>query len=141
MDLHRKLGQEDDPQALALLHDWGATLVAAGDPARALELLQRVWERRSATIGPTHPDTLATRSLLAYAKQVGGDLDAAMADIQGVVQDQVKTVGPNDRATLESMCSLADMLGSAGKHEEALRVAREVSTRAAASSWSRAISP
>ena len=129
-DLHQKLGQEDDPQALALLQDWGATLVAAGDVARALDLLQRAWERRSATIGPTHPDTLATRSLLAYAKQVGGDLDAAMADIQGVVQDQVKTVGPNDRATLESMCSLADMLGSAGKHEEALRVAREVSTRA-----------
>ena len=114
-DLRRKLGQQDDPRALALLHEWGAALLAAGNVARARSLLERVWEGRSARLGPTHADALATRSLLAYAKQLEGDLDAAMADIQDVLQDQEKTLGPNDRGTLESMCSLADMLGSAGK--------------------------
>src|SRR5512134_807896 len=129
--LREARGQENGPEDLTLLHNWGATLLASGDVARARELLQRAWEQRSATLGRAHRDTLETRSVLAYAKQLGGDLDGATADIREVLRDQESTLGPNDRGTLESMCSFADMLGSAGKHEEALRVAHEGATRAA----------
>ena len=129
--LRQARGQVNEPEALTLLHNWGATLLASGDVSRARELLQRACDQRAATLGPAHRDTLETRSVLAYAKQLGGDLDGATDDIREVLRDQERTLGPNDRGTLESMCSLADMLGSAGKLEEALRVAHEGATRAA----------
>jgi tetratricopeptide (TPR) repeat protein len=124
-ELRQAHGQADTPQALSLRHNWASTLLASGDVARARELLQRVWEQRSTRLGPAHRDALATRSLLAYAKQLAGDLDGATTEIREVLRDQERSLGPGDRDTLESLCSLADMLNSAGQLEEGLRVAHE----------------
>ncbi|HET7294414.1 MAG TPA: tetratricopeptide repeat protein [Vicinamibacteria bacterium] len=130
-ELRQALGQASTPPALSLRHNWGATLLASGDVARARDLLRQVWQERSVRLGPTHRDALATRSLLAYARQLAGDLDGATAEIREVLRDQERSLGPGDRDTLESQCSLADMLNSAGQPEEALRVAHEAATRAA----------
>jgi len=130
-DLRKQLGQQDSPQSLTMLHDWGAVLLASGDVVHGREVLQRTWEQRSQLLGPTHADALASLSLLAYAEQLTGDLDSALVDIRSAVREQERTLGPDDRGTLESMCSLADMLGSAGEPEKALGVAHEAATRAA----------
>jgi len=130
LELRRSLGQDDDPQTLDVLHNLGTILLATGNTGRAIGVLQRTAEKRSEKLGHSHRDTLATRSVLAFAKQLNGDLTEAMADIRSVLADQEQALGPDDRDTLESMCSLADMLGSAGKVEEALGVAHEASRRA-----------
>ncbi|UCF66367.1 MAG: serine/threonine protein kinase [Acidobacteriota bacterium] len=132
-ELRRSLNQPGDPESLSVLHDLGTTVLQAGDVGRARELLQWAWEGRSALLGESHRDTLVTRSVLAFAKQLGGELDEAIAEIRAVLREQERTLGPDVRDTLESMCSLADMLGNAGQIDEALRVAHEAAGRAAAS--------
>ena len=86
-DLRKRLGQEDSPKSLAMLHDWGAVLLSSGDVAQGRDLVQRAWQRRSHYLGPTHADALASLSLLAYAKQLAGDLDSAMVDIRTALRE------------------------------------------------------
>ncbi|MCC6361784.1 MAG: serine/threonine protein kinase [Phycisphaerales bacterium] len=131
-ELRQALHREDDAQTISMLNDLGIAVLETGDVPRARDLLGEALQRREATLGKLHRDTLATRSVLAFCRQLGGDLEGTLSDIRAVMVDQEKSLGASDRDTLESMCSLADMLGSAGKVDEALAAAEEAYGRAAA---------
>ena len=129
--LRQSLRREGDPRTIAVLNDFGIAVLETGDVSRARGLLGQALQQREATLGKSHRDTLATRSALAFARQLDGDLEGALSDIRAVLVDQERNLGAGDRDTLESMCNLADMLGSAGNVEEALAVAHDASGRAA----------
>jgi eukaryotic-like serine/threonine-protein kinase len=131
-DLRSARGQVDDPAALTLLHNFGVAVLQAGDVDRGRTLLQQACEQRSARLGPLHHDTLETRSLLAVARQRGGDVAGAITDIRAVLADQERALGRTDRQTIESLCSLADLLESADAREEALATAQDAAQRATA---------
>jgi len=126
-------GVTDDAESLSILHDLGATLLKAGETDRAREILHRAGDGRSRRLGPSHRDTLATRSMLAFAEQLAGNLEEAISEIRAVLRDQEAVLGPDDRDTLESMCSLADMLDGVGEFGESAAVAHQAAARAAVS--------
>ncbi len=122
----------DDLDALRALHDYGAATLQSGTVEAAIELLTQAYQGRTARLGRRHRDTLASRSLLAMARQIRGDLAVAIAEIRDVAAEQEVALGPSDRDTLESLCSLADMLESAGRVDDALATAHDAAQRAVA---------
>lgn len=131
-ELQESLHREVDVKGIAVLNDLGIAVLETGDVSRARGMLEQALAHREAKLGRLHRDTLATRSVLAFSRQLGGDVEGALSDLRAVLADQEKSLGAGDRDTLESMCNLADLLGSAGKVDEALAVAQDAYSRAAA---------
>ena len=57
-----------DPRTLATQANLASAVVQAGDPARAVGLLENLLEDRVRLLGAAHPHTLDTRANLAVAR-------------------------------------------------------------------------
>ena len=114
----------DDPDILARelrARSWGVRqLQAAADLTRAIELGLRVAADSERVLGADHPDTLASRSNLAYAYWSVGRLEEAIALFERTLTDSERVLGADHPDTLASRNNLAAAYQSAGRLAEAI---------------------
>ena len=75
---------------------------------------QILLREQHAARGPDHPDTLATRGILAYCRGEAGDLAGAAAAYEELLADQLRVLGPDHPDTLAARANLAYCRGEAG---------------------------
>ena len=90
-----------------------------GDPQAALSLSDAV-NLLDETLGPDHPDTLASRNNLANAYEFAGRLNEAIELHEQNLADRERVLGADHPDTLASRNNLAYAYWSAGKRDEAI---------------------
>mmetsp|Transcript_39036 Transcript_39036/g.72688 ORF Transcript_39036/g.72688 Transcript_39036/m.72688 type:complete len:596 (-) Transcript_39036:112-1899(-) len=107
------------------------TLAEVGEPDREEALVRQVVERRSTTLGATHPDTLAARAELAaiLARKEGAEAAEESLKLRREVANLSETcLGPDHVETLAAKAALAGaILRSLGPeaNEADIKAARE----------------
>ena len=87
-------------------------------------------------IGPHHPDTLTSRSNLAYVLYELGRLEEAETENRAVLDAMTRVLGPDHPDTLTSRSNLANILRDLGRLEEA-----EAEYRAVLDAMTRVLGP
>jgi serine/threonine-protein kinase len=88
----------------------------SGGSDEAFELYQRALADQQHTLGPDHPDTLATRVSIAREMAVCGDHAGAEEEFRGVFAARQRTLGPDHRDTLIAWFSIAQQMAARGEH-------------------------
>nr|WP_232234060.1 tetratricopeptide repeat protein [Micromonospora chokoriensis] len=86
----------------------------AAGPAGAATAYADLLTDRLQVLGPDHPDTLTTRTNLAYWQGVAGDPAGAATACADLLTDMVRVVGPDHPGTLATRTNLAYWQGVAG---------------------------
>ncbi|WP_439422996.1 tetratricopeptide repeat protein [Saccharothrix sp. HUAS TT10] len=103
-----------------LAHRLGGYLGDQGNTTTAIALHTRAAHSRQRLHGPDHPDTLASRSDLAYAYQTAGDLKRAIPLHEATLADTERVLGPDHPNTLVSRSNLASAYRMLGDLERAI---------------------
>ena len=80
------------------------------------------------TLGPHHPDTLASRNSLAGTYRDAGRLDKAIALYEQNFEDSIRVLGPDHPSTLTSRFNLAGAYRASGRLDEAITLYEQVVT-------------
>ncbi|WP_158634096.1 tetratricopeptide repeat protein [Amycolatopsis sp. WAC 04169] len=110
----------DTAQTSRLLSRLGRYLNGQGDAGAAIGYYSRARDSFQRLNGPDHPNTLSSRSNLAYAYQSAGDLDQAISLYEATLADQERVLGPDHPDTLRSRNNLAGAYQSAGDLDRAI---------------------
>ena len=86
----------------------------AGGSDEAVELYQRTLAGQRHTLGPEHPDTLATRFGLAREMAACGDHAGAEEEFRGLLTGLRRRLGPNHPDTLATWFSIAQQQSARG---------------------------
>ena len=78
------------------------------------------------TLGPDHPDTLASRNNLAGTYRASGRLDKAITLYKQTLEDSIRVLGPDHPSTLTSRLNLAGAYQAAGRLDEAITLYEQV---------------
>ena len=114
----------------AMLDKLGNSLVNLGDYESAASLFTKVAESRTKLQGPTHRDTLNSKSNLAQAHRRAGRLDLALPLIKSTLASMRATLGPDDPDTIACQVNLGGASREAGQVNEAVKILEETRTRA-----------
>jgi serine/threonine-protein kinase len=82
----------------------------------AIELYQRTLVDQQHTLGPDHPDTLATQVSIARELAACGDHAGAEEAFRDVFAARLRTRGPDHRDTLIARFSIAQQMAARGDH-------------------------
>ena len=122
----RSITSQDHSSPLFFDRNFVSTLAATlrhatnlGMPQLALTLTDSVTQARD-TLGPDHPDTLASRHNLAGAYHDAGKLDEAINLFEQSFKESARILGPHHPNTLTSRHNLAGTYHDAGKLDEAI---------------------
>ncbi|VEG28712.1 tetratricopeptide repeat protein [Actinomyces howellii] len=94
-------------------------MLAAGRLNEAIDLYEQTLTDTQRILGPNHPDTLTTRSNLAYAYQDVGRLDEATDLLEQNLTDHQRILGPSHPDTLVARSNLAYAYHDIGRLDEA----------------------
>ena len=94
--------------------------------AEVLEMAEAAAKGLERTLGPDHPDTLATLNNLAAAYQAVGKLPEAIALLERVRDARIAKLGPDHPDTLTTLNNLAAAYQAAGKLPEAIALLERV---------------
>jgi tetratricopeptide (TPR) repeat protein len=83
----------------------------------AIVMLRQLLEDRESTLGPDHPQTLATAGTLGGVLANSGDLAAAEPHFQRVYDGQLRMLGAEHPNTLSTLSNLGNMQMEQGKFE------------------------
>jgi len=97
-----------------ILFRTGTSLGETGLRAAARDYYQQLHVTATRHLGPDHPDTLTTRSNLAYWRGQAGDPASAAATLPQLLEDRLRVLGPDHPATLQTRHDLARWRGQAG---------------------------
>lgn len=100
----------DHPETLTALGVLAEQLLRSGEPAQALDILDRVIEGRLAVLGPRAAATLAGRRMRCDALAALGDLRRAAAEATELATDSRRDLGPANYETLITTLKLVDRL-------------------------------
>ena len=114
-----------DPDFVALLATTIRNAADLGMPQLALTLTDSV-TRAGDTLGPDHPDTLASRNNLAGAYQAAGRLDDAIPLYEQTLEDHTRILGPHHPNTLTSRNNLAGAYRDAGRLDDAIPLYEQI---------------
>ncbi|GAA4049257.1 FxSxx-COOH system tetratricopeptide repeat protein [Nonomuraea soli] len=92
----------------------GVYLHDVADLGRATLLLEQTLADRERVLGADHPDTLYSRSNLAYVYQSTGDLGRAIPLLEQTLTDLQRVLGPDHPDALSSRINLASAYESVG---------------------------
>ncbi|MFG2236454.1 tetratricopeptide repeat protein [Streptomyces sp. NPDC048723] len=98
---------EDHPDTLGLRNNVACAYLKAGDPARAIPLLEQTLADRSRVLGEDHPDNQGLRSNLALAYKETGDPARAILLLEQTLADRLRVLGEDHPDTLRSRSNLA----------------------------------
>ncbi|NDR53869.1 tetratricopeptide repeat protein [Actinomyces sp. 565] len=93
---------------------------SAGLVEETIALYEQIVKDRLRVLGPDHPDTLVSRSNLAYAYELADRLEEAIGLREQVLNDSLCVLGPGHPDTLLSRANLADVYQAVGRSEEAV---------------------
>jgi serine/threonine protein kinase len=94
-----------------------ASLAITSPPRRsdqAVEQFQQTFVRQRHTLGPDHPDTLATRFRLAQEMAARGDHAGAEEEFRGLLTGLRRRLGPDHPDTLAAWFSIAQQMAARG---------------------------
>src|SRR5487761_1537289 len=91
----------------------------------AIALYEQNLADRARVLGPDHPDTLMSRSNLAFACRAGGRLDEAILLYDQTLVDRVRVLGSDHPGTLVSRNNVAFAYLAAGRLVEAVALLEE----------------
>ena len=94
LEIERRLHGGESAEALNALGQIGHYRDHLGDARGAVDLLQQAVDGLSRTLGPDHPDTLATRNNLALAYQDAGRSAEAIALLETTLKLRKARLGP-----------------------------------------------
>ena len=89
---------------------------AARRSDEAINLYQRALAHQRHTLGPDHPDTLATRFSIAREMAACGDHAGAEEEFRAVFAARQRRLGPDHPETLIARFSIAQQLAARGNH-------------------------
>jgi len=98
----------------------GDSFLSLGDPHAALPHLDRAFELRQVSLGPSHPETLAARTTRGIALMDMGRLGEARADIETVLAVAETTLPPDAEETMNARHYLASILFKQGEVKASL---------------------
>ena len=128
-DVHARLlaavGPADERRVEAL-NVLAIALDAQGRLGDALAAWTEVDQRRTATFGPKHPDTIVARHNVALMETALGDWDAAEAHLRACLTDAREVLGPRHPDTLKVLNSLGNLLSQRGEWMEATPLMEEL---------------
>jgi serine/threonine protein kinase len=104
----------------------GETYIGVGKAATAIRHLKYSLALRKATLGPDHPDTLASMHNLARAYRDAGQWRKALLLYEQALAKRSAKFGPDHPDTLLSMNSLANAYRGAGRLAKALPLLKHV---------------
>ena len=133
-----RLRQADGAEArntLAAKHEYARCSGALGQHAKAMALLQEVWEvrRRPDVLGEEHPETLNTAVLIACQDGLANDPAKALAACDKAASAEAAVLGPDNPLPLRRRAQRAHLQALAGDQEGAGAEVAEV--RAAMLKW------
>ncbi|MFF1713943.1 tetratricopeptide repeat protein [Streptomyces sp. NPDC058268] len=102
------------PDNLTALREAAQAAADVADQRTAVGLYTALVDAYKRRIGPEHPDTLATRSDLAWWRGKAGDAAGAAAALAGLLPIQERVLGPEHPDTLATRSDLAWWRGKAG---------------------------
>lgn len=123
-ELSSRLNDRDEVKAsleLAL----GRALVSLGKPSDAALILKDSADRRRRTLGPDHPDTLASLTYYAAAVESVGRPAEAEAILGDVLDRRRRLLGPDHPDTLLSLTGYGFILNRLSRNEEAVGLFKE----------------
>ncbi|MEU0188235.1 tetratricopeptide repeat protein [Streptomyces sp. NPDC006207] len=125
---HLSLLLDRSPDVLADAHDTIAALAEvlhdAGAYAAERVVHQQLLDARGRLLGLDHPDTLASRSDLAFALYGMGEYGQAVDLDRRTLEDRTRVLGPDHPDTLASRNNLAIALQRMGEYAEAVDLDR-----------------
>ncbi|MEU5201222.1 tetratricopeptide repeat protein, partial [Streptomyces scabiei] len=104
----------DTTTTARILNETGLFLGSQGQTGRAATHLQRSHADYLQVLGEDHPNTLASRSNLAYAYESAGDLGRAIPLSERTLDDRIRVLGEDHPDTLISRNNLAGAYRAAG---------------------------
>lgn len=115
-----------DPEVQAqMLHVMGEVYDNLGIQSRAQTLFSRAAETRRRVLGPNHPDTLDSLSLLSWEFYLDGRYAEAEKLQREALETQLRVLGPNDPRAIYSLNHLAGIVGDQGRFSEAEKLHRQ----------------
>ncbi|MFG2899896.1 tetratricopeptide repeat protein [Streptomyces zaomyceticus] len=110
----------DTAATSVILNRAGLFLIDQGLPARAIRHLERALASGERTLGPDHPNTLASKNNVASAYWSAGDLGRALPLLEQALTTRMRVLGPNHVDTLTARSNLAAAYRSAGDLSRAI---------------------
>jgi tetratricopeptide (TPR) repeat protein len=107
------------------MHNLAAAYKHSGQLARAVPLYEETLQKRKATLGTDHPDTLSSMNNLAEAYQADGQLARAVPLHEETLQKRKARLGPEHPQTLMSMNNLARAYWAGGQLARAVPLLEE----------------
>ncbi len=95
-----------EPDAHPVLFRAGASLGESGAVAQAIGYWKDMTKTAIQRLGADHPDTLITRSNLAFWRGHSGDVAGAVAGFEALLQAQVRVLGADHPDTLSTRHTL-----------------------------------
>jgi tetratricopeptide (TPR) repeat protein len=119
-----ELGGQPEIQA-QLMYTMGFVYTTLGLPGQAQGLLERAVETRRRVLGPEHPDTLISMTVLAESYRKQGRAADAERLLREVLPIARRTLGPEHQQTVMATIVLADALMDGRQFQEAEKLFRE----------------
>ncbi|HEX4706601.1 MAG TPA: tetratricopeptide repeat protein, partial [Candidatus Udaeobacter sp.] len=110
--------QRDALEWARVQYEIAFVLYDQGHYSEAETIVRDIVSIREEVLGPEHPDTLASRNILANALTGEGKYAEAEAEHREVLKLREKVLGPEHPDTLGSRNNLANALDSEGKYAE-----------------------
>jgi serine/threonine protein kinase len=112
---------KDQPTVEASIRDTlGSTYWYLGEAPLAIRHYERALELRRTELGPDHPDTLTSRSNLAFAYDQAGRTSEAIPLYESTLKFREAKLGPDHPDTLKSRSHLANAYRATGRSSEAI---------------------
>jgi hypothetical protein len=108
----------DDTGFHPVLFRAGNSLGENGQPHAAVDYFRTLHVQAVHDLGPQHPDTLNTRSDLAYWRGKSGDATGAATAFEHLLTDHLRVLGPDHPDTLTTRANLAHWRGESGDAAE-----------------------
>jgi tetratricopeptide (TPR) repeat protein len=122
-----KQNREELSQETLPLYDLQArSLFNLGKNKKAVALLEQVIKIKGTTLGPDHPDRLASQHALASAYQANGQVKEAVVLLEQVVKIKGTTLAPDYPDRLASQHALAYAYWVNGQVKEAVAMLEQV---------------
>jgi tetratricopeptide (TPR) repeat protein len=125
LELRSKYLGPDHPDTLISMNNLAVAYVTAGQPRKAVPLLEQTLAKKKELLGPDHLETLNGMNNLALAYKKAGELDKAVPLFEQALAKQKEKLGPDDRYTLITMNNLAAAYKDVGQLDKALPLLEE----------------
>jgi tetratricopeptide (TPR) repeat protein len=125
LELHRRLGGQDHPDALKAQHELARLLMSKGNYSDAESLLKENLEASRRVLGPDDPFTLRTLNSLAVYHQWRNELAEAERLHGEVLEARLRVLGPDHEDTLHSLSNLGGRLLARRQYQRAVTVLRD----------------